>query len=197
MPLGRKFVKKLAEEGTVNANRGAVLAVALTPRRLVACLQRNLDVRAPMPRERMSSFGETTAALEGQRGHIPVANHHEEGLLPRTAATAGHPLLDPTTSTTAASACIASPSCVAVATSTSFSHYSLQNIHPLLASPTPSPAPRITNSLTRFFHHRLPQFHPHQASPTSCILSICIGSIATGLPASLPAIFERPSLRFS
>ena len=43
----------------------------------------------------MSSFGETTAALEGQRGHILDANHHEEGLLPRTAATAGHPLLDP------------------------------------------------------------------------------------------------------
>ena len=59
--------KKLAEEGTANANRGAVLAVALTPRRLVACLQRNLDVRVPMPRERVSSFGETTAALEGQR----------------------------------------------------------------------------------------------------------------------------------
>ena len=48
-----------------------------------------------MPRELMSSFGETNAALEGQRGHILVANHHEEGLLPRTAATAGHPLLDP------------------------------------------------------------------------------------------------------
>ena len=65
--------------------RGAVLAVALTPRRLVTCLQRNLDVRVPMPRELMSSFGETNAALEGQRGHILVANHHEEGLLPRTA----------------------------------------------------------------------------------------------------------------
>ena len=45
-----------------------MLAVALTPRRLVACPQRNLDVRVPMPRERMSSFGETSAALEGQRG---------------------------------------------------------------------------------------------------------------------------------
>ena len=72
-----------------------MLAVALTPRRLVAYLQRNLDVRVPMLSELMSSFGETSAALEGQRGHILDANHHEEGLLPRTAATAGHPLLDP------------------------------------------------------------------------------------------------------
>ena len=97
----------------------------------MAYLQRNLDVHVPMPRELMSSFGETNAALEGQRGHILVANHHEEGLLPRTAATAGHPLLDPTTSTTAASACIASPSCVAVGGGYEYKLFSLT--YPLIA----------------------------------------------------------------
>lgn len=110
-----------------------------------------------MPRERMSSFGETTAALEGQRGHILVANHHEEGLLPRTAATAGHPLLDPRHQRPSGFGLAslrprASRWLRVQAFPTTHSRISTRSLHhllphPLLASPTPSPASFITDSL--------------------------------------------------
>ena len=41
-----------------------------------------------------SSFVETTAVQVGLHGHTPDANDHDEGPLPRIAATADHPLLE-------------------------------------------------------------------------------------------------------
>ena len=61
--------------------------------RLAVHLQRNLDLHVLVLLVLMSSFVETSAVQVGLHGHTLDANDHDEGPLPRIAATADHPLL--------------------------------------------------------------------------------------------------------